>query len=81
MSAPQILWRLERLQRRRIQREVRTLAISAAGHSGEAAEKLMERFLDELEELGGGPEKTEAREPVSRTPRSQAEFEAMLKHG
>jgi len=78
-SAAQLRWRLAGMQRRRIEREVRALAISAAGHSGEAAEKLMQRFCDELADLG--ETKAEPAEPVSRTPRSQADFEAMLKNG
>lgn len=69
------------MQARRIRNEVRLLAISAAGHSGEAAEKLMERFLDELAEVSHERDavKPEKREPVSRTPRSQAEFDSMMK--
>jgi hypothetical protein len=82
LSAPQLAWIHDRLERRQVQRDLRLLAITAAGNvGGNAAGELAEEFARELRQFEGGPARDQA--PKSQMPMSAEQFKQMIEeqHG
>ncbi len=74
-------WHLRLHRRLRAERDQRQLLLIAAGQAGgkayEQVHRLLAREIGRLADQGNGERETEA--PQCATPRSQEEFEAMMK--
>lgn len=80
MSPAQLLWHTRRMKLREVQRDQRTLLLIAAGTAGGESGKKLARSMDREERRLAGRAATREVDPdESQIPRSQAEFEAMLK--